>query len=143
MSSKLFCVLSKFSPKSKRVKFPKVNAKIQTKRWKKCLRVPFIGSDLFILTSMVMSSIIMEVIHMYVSIAMKLTYWTFSKVNVNSTMCDFPALQVIKVQEEFTVKHSHGARMNSDRCVWCLVGCGWHSDRYKSTTLWCVKLVKE
>ena len=28
---------------------------------------PFIGSDLFILTSMVMSSIIMEVIHMYVS----------------------------------------------------------------------------
>ena len=34
---------------------------------------PFIGSDLFILTSMVMPSIIMEVIHMYVSIAIKLS----------------------------------------------------------------------
>ena len=28
LSSKLFCVLSEFSPKSKRVKFPKVNAKV-------------------------------------------------------------------------------------------------------------------
>ena len=41
--------------------------------------LPFIGSDLFILTSMVMSSIIMEVIHMDVSIVIEtvlITHWT-------------------------------------------------------------------
>ena len=37
------------------------------------LGLPVIGSDLFILTSMVMSSIIMEVIHMFVSKAIKLS----------------------------------------------------------------------
>ena len=31
LSSKLFCVLSRFSPKSKRIKFPQVDAKISNK----------------------------------------------------------------------------------------------------------------
>ena len=35
--------------------------------------LPFIGSDLFILTSMVMASILMEVIYMYVSIGINLS----------------------------------------------------------------------
>ena len=34
--------------------------------------LPFKGRSLFILTSMVISSIIMEVIHMYISLALKL-----------------------------------------------------------------------
>ena len=34
--------------------------------------LPFKGRSMFTLTSMVISSIIMEVIHMYISIAMKL-----------------------------------------------------------------------
>ena len=37
------------------------------------LVLPFVGSDLLILTSMVMLGITMEVIHMYVSIAIKLS----------------------------------------------------------------------
>ena len=56
--------------------------------------LPFIGSDLFILTTMVMPSITMEVIHMYVSVAIKLSkyltgilcivYQQLIKANVNS-----------------------------------------------------------
>ena len=49
-------------------KEPKTNQECQSLAWV----LPFIENDLFTLTSMVMSSIIMEVIHMYVSIAMKL-----------------------------------------------------------------------
>ena len=66
--------------------------------------LPFIGSDLFILTSMVMSSIMMEVIHMYLSIAIKpskyLTgllctlYQQLIKANVNSFMCDALLMKV-------------------------------------------------
>ena len=48
-----------------------------SKSEKKCpnqaLGLPLKGSDLLTLSSMVMSSTIMEVIHMYVSIAMKLS----------------------------------------------------------------------
>ena len=60
--------------------------------------LPFKGSDLFALTSMVMSNISIEVIHMYVSVAMKLFYNSLDfifimyqqliKANVNSFMCD-------------------------------------------------------
>ena len=73
--------------------------------------LPFIGSDLFILTSMVMPSITMEVIHMYVSIAMKLSkyltghlcivYQQLIKVNTNSFMCDTVLPQGIRVHLEF------------------------------------------
>ena len=69
--------------------------------------LPFIGSDLFILTSMVMPSIIMAVIHMYVSIAIKLSeyltgllctlYQQLIKVIVNSFMCDALFTQANKV----------------------------------------------
>ena len=41
--------------------------------------LPFIGSDLFILISMMMSSIIIEVMHMYVSIVIKLSKLTGAK----------------------------------------------------------------
>ena len=71
----------------------------------------FIGSDLFILTSLVVSSIIMEVIHMYVSIAIKLSkyltgllctlYQQLIKANVNSFMCDALLMEVILVHEKF------------------------------------------
>ena len=73
--------------------------------------LPFIGSDLFILTSLVMPSIIMEVIHMYVSRAMKLSkyltrflcivYQQLIKANVNSFMCDALFTLVNKVHRKF------------------------------------------
>ena len=59
-----------------------------------------------------MSSIIMEVIHMYVSIAIKLSkyltgllctlYQQLIKANVNSFMCDALFAQVNKVHAKFT-----------------------------------------
>ena len=118
LSSKLFCISTEFSPESKRVKFPKANAKMSKipKSAQECpslARVlPFIRSDLFILTSMVMPSITMEVIHMYISIAIKLSkyltgllctvYQQLIKANVNSFMCDVLFTQVNKVHEKFT-----------------------------------------
>ena len=75
-----------------------VSQKVKEEVPKLGLGLPFKGSDLFILTFMVMSSIIMEVMHMYVSIAVKLSkyltgllctlYQQLIKANVNSFMCD-------------------------------------------------------
>ena len=51
----------------------KVPKSAQEKSSSQAWGLPFKGITLFTLTSMVMSSIIMEVIHMYVSIAIKLS----------------------------------------------------------------------
>ena len=64
------------------LKVPKVLRSLKGLKVPKCVQesespgqawaLPFKGSSMFTLTSMVISSIIMEVIHMYISIAMKL-----------------------------------------------------------------------
>ena len=105
-------------------KIPKSAQECQSLAWV----LPFIGSDLFILTSTVMPSIIMEVIHMYVSIVIKLSkyltgllcivYQQLIKVNVNSFICDALFTQVNKVHDKFTPS---ALRLNE----WSL-----HPDRY-------------
>ena len=103
LSSKLFYISTEFSPESKRVKFHQSQCqkclKYQrvSKSFQKCPSLAWV----LLFTSMVMPSIIMEVIHMYVSIAMELSTNLLDfhihivvsiKVNVNLTMCNFPAL---------------------------------------------------
>ena len=102
--------------------------------------LPFIGSDLFILTSMVMPSIIMEVIHMYVSIAIKLSkyltgllcivYQQLIKANVNSFMCDALFTLINKVHGKFTP-----SALRLYEWFLCLDGCIMLPDGYSCTQM--------
>ena len=75
----LLVILAK-SPKEQSFPIAKVKLSKSAQRVSKSVQecpsqawaLPFKGSPMFTLTSMVISSIIMEVIHMYISIAMKL-----------------------------------------------------------------------
>ena len=90
-------------------KVPKNNQECPSLAWV----LPFIGSDLFILTSMVMSSIT-HGSHTYVCFysneAVKISDWTFKhivfliKVNVKSTICEVHSMLFIWVHAKFTFR---------------------------------------
>ena len=115
---------------------PKKEVKCPSLAW----GLPFIGSDLFILTSMVMFSITMEVIHMYVSLAMKLSkyltgllcivFQQLIKAHVKLFMCDALSTQVNTVHEKFTPSalRLYDCFLYLDRCILQPDGCTVYLD---------------
>ena len=162
MSSLLFLTFSKFSPKSKRAKFPNFYNMSISKVFQKCPKsfqecpsqawvLSFKGSPMFTLTSMVMSSIIIEVIHMYISIAIKLfnnkldfqeyCIQQLIKANVNSLKCVSITLQ--SSPRVRSINTCVLATRWAFPCHWTDVYCHWTGTPCHRTDTYCHQIGQE